>query len=344
MADNDDGRTPLHRACKNRRSTLGVIQRLIEEDPEALATSDRRGYTPLHLACYWLSASTNILQVLLGRSPTEVLGMCNRYGHTPLHEACIFGVSIDIIRRMIRLYPKALRMLTSHGNMPLHLGCQSNAASLEKLELLIDHCPESCLILNNLNESPYVRVVLMRSRVPEGVALLRAATTNALIAFLVCAHQSVVPVTRTMMTHIRQVLPGWFEEGSSISYMNSNAAIRQALNHESLKTLLQNDELQALVKEEDCQDLIRGVNRMVQVGSNHHVCIMESVSDLPDFLYLHLRSNPTLCDRSTGGGAQQQVSSTTEQGAEDEATQTESDRTEDARLARKRKASDYLRF
>jgi hypothetical protein len=202
--------------------------------------------------------------------------------------------------------------------------------------------------------SPYDNVVLLGARVPEGAALLlHAATINALVAFLVCAHQSVVPVTPAVMTHIRQVLPGLIEEGLSVSYMNSNEAIRQALaNNETLQTILRNDELQSLLKEEDCQDLIRGVYRMVQAGRNHtrqddskhHMCILESVADLPDFLYLHLRRNPTLCVRSTGGGAQQQVSSTTEQGAEDDATQTESDRTEDARPARKRKAPDYLRF
>jgi hypothetical protein len=134
--------------------------------------------------------------------------------------------------------------------------------------------------------------------------------------------------------------------------MNGNEAIRQALaNHETLRTLLRNDELQTLLKEEDCQDLIRGVHCMVQTGSNHHVCIMESVSDTPDFLYLHLRSNPTLCDRSTGVVAQQQVSvsSTTEQDTEalaiSDATQTESDRDDDnARPTRKRKAPDYLRY
>jgi hypothetical protein len=284
--------------------------------------------------------------------------MRNSSGFTPLHSACMYGVSIDIIRQMIRLYRKALRTFNIAGNTPLHCATSPAEASLEKLELLILHCPESCLVLNNRNESPHDRVVLRRARLPECVALLRAATTNALIAFLVCVHQSMVPVTPTMMTHIRQVLPGLFEEGSSISYMNSNEPIRQALNNESLKTILRNDELQSLLKEEDCQDLIRGVYRMVQTGSNHtrfgdpnhHVCIMESVSDTPDFLYLHLRSNPTLRHRSISGGIaqQQQESATTEHNAEswvsNDATQTECGQDENGRPKRKRKTPDYLRY
>jgi hypothetical protein len=152
-----------------------------------------------------------------------------------------------------------------------------------------------------------------------------------------------------------------FEEGSSISYMDNNHAIRQSLaNHETLKTLLRNDELQVLLKEdEDCQDLIKGVYRMVQEGSNHtrredpkhHMCIMDSVSDTPDFLYFHLRNNPTLCDRSNSSSAivqQQDSSSIAEQGEEEltfrAATQTESDHDENARPMRKRKSPDYLRY
>jgi hypothetical protein len=104
-----------------------------------------------------------------------------------------------------------------------------------------------------------------------------------------------------VISHIRQVLPGLFEEGSSVSvsYMNSNDLIQQALNnnHETRETLLQYDGLHILLKEEvDCQDLIRGVYRLVQAGrihadredSKHHMFIMESVSDSPDLMYLHL--------------------------------------------------------
>jgi hypothetical protein len=148
--------------------------------------------------------------------------------------------------------------------------------------------------------------------------------------------------------------------------MNSNEPIRQALNHESLKTLLQNDELQA-----PSIDQGRGLSRpdsgcasprpdrtqpcSPRGSQSNHVCIVESVSsvsDLPDFLYvcLHLRSNPTLCHRSTSGIAQQQQeSATTEHNAESWVsndaiyTQTECGQDENDRPKRKRKTPDYLR-
>jgi hypothetical protein len=354
MADEYGQPTPLHRACEDRASTLQDIQRLIEENPQALANTDSLGNTPLLLACYFQNQSPAILQVLLDRSPTQVLGMRNRFfGYTPLHLA-LHAVDINILRQMIHLYPKALRMLTTDGYTPLYGACRSNVASLELLELLVLHCPEACLILNNDNQSPYDKVVDWRSNELDVVALLQAATINALVAFLVCVHQTLVTLTPAVMTHVRHVLPGLFGENLSVSYyMNGNEAIRQALaNHNTLKTLLQNDELQTLLREdEDCQDLIRGIHFMVQAGSNHHVCIMESVSDAPDFMYLHLRCNPSLCVRSASGIAQRQVLSTTEQDTEalavNNATQTESDRDDDndnARPTRKRKAPDYLRY
>jgi hypothetical protein len=38
-----------------------------------------------------------------------------------------------------------------------------------------------------------------------------------------------------------------------------------------------------------------------QPETKDHVHFLESVSDAPDCLYLHLRSNPSLCCRSTDG-------------------------------------------
>jgi hypothetical protein len=184
--------------------------------------------TPLHLACCFLNQSPAILQVLLDRSPVQVLGLQDDGGDTPLHMAYLNRVYVDIIRQMIRLYPKALRMFSKAGNAPLHYGNTplrlvglSPESSLEKLELLILHCPEVCLVLNNQIESPFDSEVDQRAFAPQGLgtALLQAITINVLLAFLVCMRQTLVTVSLAVMTHIRQVLPGLVEEGSSISYL-----------------------------------------------------------------------------------------------------------------------------
>jgi ankyrin repeat protein len=352
----EDGETFLHRACRNPRSTLLQVQRLVDEDPQALLRRGFHGSTPLHLACKFLRHRPAILQLLLDRSPVEVNGMCNGSGLTPLHLACVNRVTVDIIRQMLLVYPKALQIITRYGETPLHSACVTRSSSLELIKLLIFSCPAACLLLTRGNNLPHDSAVHVRAIDSDVVAV--AATINAVLSFLVCLQQRLIAVPPTVITHIRQVLPGLFEEGSSLSYMESNDYIRQALrNHERLKTLLRNDELQTMLKEENCQDMIRGVYRMVEAGrahtrrddSKHHLHILESVIDLlPDFMYLHLRSHPTLCQRSTSGIAQQQlVSPTTEQpGGEaltvndDASSQTESERIDDdARPTRKRKAS-----
>jgi hypothetical protein len=260
-------------------------------------------------------------------------------------------------------------MLNDHGGAtPLSSAVQTDHPSLEVFELLVFHCPEACLILNNRNDSPYDVVVEWGAGVIEVVALMQATTINALIAFLVCVQQTLITVPPTALAHIRQSLEDIFKEGSSMSYMSGNQAIRQTLTiHETLKTLLRNDELQQLLTEEDTQDLIRGVYPMIQSGRNHirqddskhHMCIIQSVIDAPDFMYLHLRNNPTLCDRSTFGTIIQQQQhdesesaiNAAEQNAEPLASndaipeaEAETDRDDNSRPTRKRKAPNYLYY
>jgi hypothetical protein len=283
------------------RSTLEDVQRLIsviDEEPETLASPEGLGRTPLHLAFRYRSHFPAILQLLLDRSPIRVLSMCDSDGSTPLLHPCFNVVPADIIRQVILIYPKALRVIANLGDTPLHVAGQG--ASLEVSELLVLHCPEASLLLASATESPYDRVVLWRPGDLDVVASLQAATPNAVLALLICVNQTLVTVLPAVLTHVRQAIPGLFEEGSSLNYMNSNEAIRQALHdQDTVKNLLQNDDLQSLLKEENCQDHIRGVYPLLQAGrihadredSKHHMFIMESVSDSPVFLYLHLRSH-----------------------------------------------------
>jgi ankyrin repeat protein len=64
------------------------MRRLVDEDPEAVSKRDNNGATPLHLVCYSLRESENVVQVLLDRCPTLVFCMRNYVGFTPLLVAC----------------------------------------------------------------------------------------------------------------------------------------------------------------------------------------------------------------------------------------------------------------
>jgi hypothetical protein len=61
---------------------LEKISILIDAYPEALMKANRDGWTPLRLALLYLNASSDIIQLLLERSPAEVLGMRDKGGFT----------------------------------------------------------------------------------------------------------------------------------------------------------------------------------------------------------------------------------------------------------------------
>jgi hypothetical protein len=166
--------TPLYRASSDRDSTLEDIHRLIDEVPPALVKQDMYGSTPFILAFEYLSRSNDILQFLLGSfvlTTNSVLGMVHA---STFGTACSFGVSIPIIRQIFFKYPKALRNRTKRLRWSsLHVA-SSNHASLKKLELLVLHLPEACLLLDIDNESPYTRSV-QRNTTANALAFLAAA-------------------------------------------------------------------------------------------------------------------------------------------------------------------------
>jgi hypothetical protein len=297
------GDTPLHRDCRNLDSTVDEIRRLIDADPTALTKQNRRGYTPLHLACVYLKRSPEILHCLLDQCPPEVIGLGDNGGATPLHYACIHVVSIEIFRRMIFMYPKALRMLTNNGEAPLHTACRSSVRpSLEVIQLLASECPIVCLLNNCVGSTPYDQAVRF-GRPAAILDFLLEVTKQAALALVLLLDSALITVLPAVVDHVHQVIPNFAQD-----YMSSNEPIRQALDDpQTLNDLLDNNDLQEMLKDEDYQDVVHGMHRMIkassqinseiQLESKHHISILESVSDAPDCFYIHLRNNPFLCCR-----------------------------------------------
>jgi hypothetical protein len=309
---NADGETPLHRACGDRHASVEVFRRLLEENQEALTKKDRSGETPLHLALRYHRDSPMILRLLLDRFPSRFLGITNSGGFTPLHSACLWGVSVEIIRQMVGMFPKALRMLIDYGWAPLHLACYADLPSLEVIRYLVNLCPALCLIRNVHNESLFEFAATRRRTIPpESRSFLTEAMKEAAIAFLVCSSQGMITLSSDATAHIQRVLlPDFATQGFSMSYMSSNEHIRLLLEDpETIGGLVRNTDIQSLLKNEDNQDLICIIIPLVKAGSRiniddlpetkHHVCILESVSNNPDCLFLHLRNNASLCCRAT---------------------------------------------
>jgi ankyrin repeat protein len=368
--------TPLHRACSDCNSSVEVFRRLIEEHPEALTKKDRHSLTPFHLALYHHRDSPEILQCLLDRCPSRVLGMRDCIGSTPLHLACFWGVSVEIIRQMVRMHSKALRMFDSLERSPLFLACLSDRRSLDLMKLLAWECQALCLILDSNNKSPYDQAAEHQRLAPppEILSFLAEATKEAAIAFLVCSSQGMITLPAAATAHIqRALLPDFATQGFSMNYMSRNEHIQNIRllleDPETLKALLNNSDLQSLLQDEDKQDLVgvmfklvksvdklnlvRTMFHLLNAGSRindedvletkDHVYILESIADTPDCIYLHLRNHPSLCCRSSvNGRAAHRPVATAEKEPPTSAVQGGSTREETSSEApgRKRKAID----
>jgi hypothetical protein len=313
----NDGGTPLHRFCQYGNSSVDEIRRLIDEDPEALTKQNNSGQTPLHMACLYLNHSPEIMHCLLDRCPPEAIGLRNINGYTVLHDACARRYSVDIIRRMARIYPKALRMRTNIGKAPLHMACRSIRPSLDVMQLLASECPIVCLLHSSHSRTPYDQAVYYGRSSVAILNFLLEAKIQAAMALLVCVNIMALttitapPAVIAVIAHVQRVIPTFAQQGFSMSYMSNNLVIRQVLeNSQTLNDLIYNGALQEMIKDEDYQDVACGVSRMMikansrinlemQLESKHHISILESVSDTPDCFYLHLRNNPSLCCRTS---------------------------------------------
>jgi len=114
-----EGRNPLHLAVVNRLS-LEAIEAIIEEHPYAVIEPDKKGLTPLHVAC----------------------------------EGKPFSPSIEVIDLLLKHYPEGLHASTENGSIPLHMASRGKYAKMEVVEKLIHEYPEGIEMLNSREATP----------------------------------------------------------------------------------------------------------------------------------------------------------------------------------------------
>ena len=81
---NQFGETLIHLAC--RRSNLDLVSFLVNEVGVSLRVRDDFGRTPWHDACWRTEPDLGLLDVLLDQEP-ELLLLSDKRGHTPLDYA-----------------------------------------------------------------------------------------------------------------------------------------------------------------------------------------------------------------------------------------------------------------
>jgi hypothetical protein len=291
---------------------IEVVKLLLDGFPDALTMIDNDDDTPLHLRYKNDETTQKVVKLLVDRGGAKALGMINNHGATPLHVACGAGYSEAMIELMIERYPKALEIVNKRGGTVLHRACFYNVPA-ETLRIMINRGPAACLVLaNSVDAEPNLPydLAIKKERDAPVVELLSSATKDAACAVIECALSSRTAMPAPVTNHVREMLttaiPGFNESGPT-------EAVRDQLEPDLIKSLATNTELQELLKnDEGYHCLIHGLVRMNKSGrsialqnpsnTTAGLSVLACVSDNVDCMFLHLRENPSLCNRHCGRG------------------------------------------
>jgi ankyrin repeat protein len=162
-----NGRSPLHLAFRSGRRNK-VIDRMIRANPEALLLQDESGKSPLHVAVevHWTEDPTNeliwanpdpllwnVIERLIRANP-EALRLLDKDGKSPLHLAAEHGRDSEVMDWLIRGNPEALLWRDASGKSPLHLAAAEHGRYSEVMDWLFRGNPEALLLLEKDGKSP----------------------------------------------------------------------------------------------------------------------------------------------------------------------------------------------
>ncbi|KAI9859753.1 MAG: hypothetical protein M1813_006470 [Trichoglossum hirsutum] len=128
------GRTPFHDACRSSNPSDTVVQFLLSKNAFH-NIPDTDGYYPLHHAAEKDKIVVVTELVIHGTN----VNVTDKRGRTPLHVACQSKhFSISMLKTLIKKHQASANSRDIDGNTPLHLACQSVYTSVVILEALID--------------------------------------------------------------------------------------------------------------------------------------------------------------------------------------------------------------
>ena len=172
-AQDSDGNTPLHLACKNDESS--TVLYLVSEFKCDLNMSNNEGCIPLH---YALSSNLALEAIKAVSSGCTIKCKQNNVGKTPLHIACENMQYLNNVKRKVLVNlvwdEECICVQDNEGNTPLHIACQrrsvvtalyliqkyhteftdfSNVISLEAEKTILSDCTMKCK-QNNTGQTP----------------------------------------------------------------------------------------------------------------------------------------------------------------------------------------------
>lgn len=138
LPDNN-GRLPLHAACMNPRVNLDALDLLHKAYPAALRIFDKTGSVPLHIAIQ-RKLSASVVHFLIDKEEGAVRTREASSKMYPLHLACRVGADVDVLERLVEIYPVAIEAVDARGNSIFHLACTYRQLTVDFAELLLDKC------------------------------------------------------------------------------------------------------------------------------------------------------------------------------------------------------------
>lgn len=137
----DELLTPLHLCCRSLVPDK-VTKMIAFANPEAIATQDEEGDTPLHSA-FRYGASNKIINLLIELTYSHFqdgdegpFAILNDDGDSALHIAISHEASAESIQLMLDAYPQGILALNGHDRSPLHLAAECGRYDL--IEVMVN--------------------------------------------------------------------------------------------------------------------------------------------------------------------------------------------------------------
>jgi hypothetical protein len=223
------------------------------------------------------------MKMVLGQDKT-IIEAKDDYGNTPMHYACGNAfLSLAVAKMLVELYPASLQVKNKLGNTPLHIAVDRNVPEVV-LAYLVDASPQAVCRKNTQGQTPlHISGERLDDASPVIKQMKRAAS-----ALIECSVHILTPQRRG---------------GGGRLVLTHELDMSQPM----LYKLLKNEKLQDLIGEPGVPELINGVFHMNKYGRAYvegyagdklkGVRVMQSTRDSVDCLFLHLRENPSLCDK-----------------------------------------------
>ena len=126
-APNSSGDTAILNACFYGHAE--IVRLLLEAGADF--GQQRRGYTPLSIACQMNNVECALLCIRSGSN----VDLANDHGMTPLHVACRKGCAESV--NLLLHHGASMSLVNRYGELPLHVASRSGACSCARA--LLDH-------------------------------------------------------------------------------------------------------------------------------------------------------------------------------------------------------------